>query len=71
MPGSRCTPVAGVQRVLGGLFDIFGRVEVRFPDREVDDVDAVGRQFGGLVADRERGARFYASDAVCESRVMI
>ncbi|PSQ36574.1 hypothetical protein BRD11_01125, partial [Halobacteriales archaeon SW_12_69_24] len=33
--------VAGVQRLPAGLDDVGGRREVRFADREVDDVDAV------------------------------
>ena len=37
-------------------------------DREVDDVDAVGLQFGREVADGERRARFYAFDTVGELR---
>jgi hypothetical protein len=61
--------VAGLPRchgLLGGGLDVLGCVEVRFADAQIDHVDPLGLEGGGLVADRERRARFHALYASCE-----
>ena len=63
-PTGHNTDVAGVERVFGGLFDRLGSVEVRLSDREVDDVLALGFQFGGEVRDGDGRGRFDSLDTV-------
>jgi predicted PurR-regulated permease PerM len=58
--------VALVEGPFAGLDDVLGRREVRFADREVDDVDAVCFQLRCEVTDCERRAGFDPFDAVCE-----
>jgi hypothetical protein len=44
--GVRVARVAGLDRVDAGLGDVFRRVEVRFADRQADDVLALGLECG-------------------------
>src|SRR5699024_6457310 len=58
--------LAGVERLLGRVLDVFRRVEIRFAGAQADDVVAGGFHFRRAGGDGQGWGRFYALDAVCE-----
>ncbi len=56
--------LASVDRALGGVLDMVGRVEIRLARAEADDILACGSQFARAVGDRDGRRRLHAGDCV-------